>query len=119
MTVALPFPAEVEPSSIPRQSTHLTSVPPPTVPLLVVDRDRWQTLVAGVPIYLTRLEFMILAELHEAQGCVLTRSVLSDRVGIYSGATRALDVHVCRLRRKLGPAAGVLVTIRGVGWQLR
>jgi DNA-binding response OmpR family regulator len=44
--------------------------------------------------------------------------VLADRVGVYNGATRALDVHVCRLRRKLGPAADRLVTIRGVGWQL-
>jgi DNA-binding response OmpR family regulator len=119
MTVALTFPTELEPAPIPLQSPHPTSATRPTVPLLVVDRDRWQTRVAGVPIYLTRLEFMILAELYEAHGRVLTRSVLADRVGIYSGATRALDVHVCRLRRKLGPAAMVLVTVRGVGWQLR
>ena len=118
MTVSLSYPADLEPVPAPRP-VHLTSAPRPAVPLLAVDRDRWQALVAGVPVYLTRLEFMILAELYEARGRVLTRSVLADRVGIYSGATRALDVHVCRLRHKLGPAAGTLVTIRGVGWQIR
>ena len=90
----------------------------PSVPLLEVDPDRWQTRVLGRPVHLTRLEFLVLVELHRANGRVLTRSVLADLVGVYSGATRALDVHVCRLRRKLGPAADRLVTIRGVGWQL-
>jgi DNA-binding response OmpR family regulator len=90
----------------------------PTVPLLDVDTERWQTRVLGVPVQLTRIEFLMLAALHEAHGRVLTREGLADRVGVYSGATRALDVHVCRLRRKLGPAASKLRTVRGVGWQL-
>ena len=90
----------------------------PTVPLLEVDRDRWQTRVLGTPVRLTRIEFLVLAELEHANGRVLTRELLADLVGVYSGATRALDVHVCRLRRKLGPAAHKLVTVRGVGWQL-
>lgn len=91
----------------------------PYVPLLEVDRDRWQVRVQGVPVFLTRLEFLVLAELHDAHGRVLTRTLLADLVGVYSGATRALDVHMCRLRRKLGPAGERIVTVRGVGWQLR
>jgi DNA-binding response OmpR family regulator len=34
------------------------------------------------------------------------------------GATKTLDMHVSTLRRKLGPAAGQLVTVRGVGFRL-
>ena len=91
----------------------------PSVPLLEVDRDRWQTRVLGTPVRLTRLEFLVLSALHEANGRVLSRRLLADLVGVYNGATtRALDVHVCRLRAKLGPAGERLVTIRGVGWQL-
>ena len=98
--------------------TVLTLAPTPVAPRLEIDVERWQTRVDGRPIHLTRLEFLVLAELEQADGRVLTREVLAERVGIYTGATRALDVHVCRLRRKLGPIGDRVVTVRGVGWQL-
>ena len=87
-------------------------------PLVDVDEDRWEARVLGRLVHLTRLEFQLLAALHQADGRVITRPVMAERLGVYDGATRALDVHVCRLRNKLGPAAGSLVTVRGVGWKL-
>ena len=87
-------------------------------PLLEIDRERWSASVLGRPLALTRIEFLVLDALKEADGRVITRFGLAERVGVYHQSTRALDVHVCRLRRKLGPAAPLLVTIRGVGWKL-
>ncbi len=87
-------------------------------PLIDVDEERWEVRVLGRLLHLTRLEFELLAALHRADGRVITRSVMADLLGVYDGATRALDVHVCRLRNKLGTAADALVTVRGVGWKL-
>lgn len=47
----------------------------------------------------------------------MTRSKMSDVVGSRPG-DRSVDVLVFRLRRKLGAAAPLLVTVRGVGWRL-
>ena len=91
---------------------------PTRVPLLHVDDERWEVFVAGRPVHVTRLEMLVLSALRDANGRVLTRTVLADRVGVYAGGSRTLDVHICRLRRKLGAAADLLVTIRGVGWKL-
>jgi DNA-binding response OmpR family regulator len=96
----------------------LTLLAPQPTPLLSIDPPRWNAFVLGQPLRLTRLEFLILDALAEADGRVLTRLGLAERVGVYAASSRALDVHVCRLRRKLGPAAGLLVTVRGVGWKL-
>lgn len=86
-------------------------------PLLHVDDERWEARVEGRLVHLTRLEFELLAALHRVEGRVITRQRMSELLDVY-GASRALDVHVCRLRGKLGPAAQALVTVRGVGWKL-
>ncbi len=86
--------------------------------LLHVDPETWEVRVAGEPVALTRQEFRVLAALHTARGRVLTRATMAQAVHAYPATTRALDVHVCRLRQKLGPAADLLVTVRGVGWRL-
>jgi two-component system phosphate regulon response regulator PhoB len=98
----------------------MTVIPlaPQRLPLLHVDDERWEVHVAGYPVQVTRLEMLVLTALYDARGRVLTRDGLAERVGVYSGGSRTLDVHVCRLRRKLGPAARLLVTVRGVGWKL-
>jgi rhodanese-related sulfurtransferase len=86
--------------------------------LVEVDQDTWEARIAGEPVHLTRQEFKVLVALQSARGRVVTRATMARLVDIYPAATRALDVHVCRLRRKLGPAADLLVTVRGVGWRL-
>lgn len=85
---------------------------------LTVERSTWEACVNGIPLRLTRQEFRVLAALDQAHGRVLSRSQLAHLVDVYPATTRALDVHVCRLRAKLGAAAELLVTVRGVGWRL-
>lgn len=85
---------------------------------LAVDVDRWEVRVEGEPVHLTRQEFRVLAALDEARGRVVTRARMAELLDVYPATTRALDVHVCRLRAKLGSAGPLLVTVRGVGWRL-
>jgi rhodanese-related sulfurtransferase len=86
--------------------------------LLDLDADRWEVRVNGELVHLTRQEFRVLAALHGARGRVVPRSTMAELVDAYPTTTRALDVHVCRMRAKLGAAAGQVVTVRGVGWRL-
>jgi DNA-binding response OmpR family regulator len=79
---------------------------------------------AGVDIHLTRTEFRLLEELAGAEGCVVSRETLLNRVWGYDyyGDTRLLDVHMNRLRRKieLSPEEpSVVLTVRGVGYKVR
>ena len=92
------------------------------VPALHVDRDRRTVHVRGEEIELTRREFDLLAHLVDQPQRVLTRRHLLDAVWQSvpgrTGGTRTVDVHVHRLRGKLGPAfADALVTVRGVGYR--
>ena len=92
------------------------------VPALHVDRDRRTVHVRGEEVELTRREFDLLAHLVEQPQRVLTRRHLLDAVWqaapSRSGGTRTVDVHVHRLRGKLGPSfAAALVTVRGVGYR--
>jgi DNA-binding response OmpR family regulator len=90
---------------------------------LVLDRDRHEARVDGAPVPLTALEFRLLAALLEANGRVLNRDQLLDAVyGRDADAVldRTIDVHVGRLRDKLGDPAErprFVVTIRGVGYR--
>lgn len=90
---------------------------------LVVDRDRHETLVAGSPVPLTAVEFRLLVALLEADGRVLTRDQLLDAVyGHDAGEVldRTIDVHVRRLRDKLGDDPDrprYVATVRGVGYR--
>jgi DNA-binding response OmpR family regulator len=85
-----------------------------------VDPASRTVLVSGRMLTLTRLEFDLLAALVATPRRVHTRSQLHRSVweGISSGGARTVDVHVHRLRHKLGPAHEQhLVTVRGVGYR--
>jgi DNA-binding response OmpR family regulator len=64
----------------------------------------------------------VLQELLEAKGRVLTRDVLLQRVWGYEEEfdlhTRKLDVHIGRLRKKLGPSGEAIITVRNVGYRM-
>lgn len=81
--------------------------------------DTRQVLLHEKPVELTRLEFELLLHLCEHTGRVHRRRELLATVwGVnddYSGA-RTVDVHVRRVRQKLGDAAEVIQTVRGVGY---
>jgi two-component system response regulator MtrA len=76
--------------------------------------------VAGKPVELTRVEFDLLAALARRQGAAITRQWLVDNVLDPSrdGGERTLDVHVSRLRKKLGSAAQHVQTVWGIGYRL-
>jgi DNA-binding response OmpR family regulator len=78
--------------------------------------------VAERDLGLTRKEFDLLAELLRQRGRVLTRERLLETVWGYDypGATRTVDVHVRRLRQKLGvPVDERIETVVGVGYRYR
>lgn len=88
---------------------------------ITLDRDRREAMIDGKSIVLTATEFGILWQLIAAGGRVLSRDQLIDAVlGPSAVVTdRTIDVHVAALRKKIGPAATLLQTIRGVGYTLR
>ena len=88
---------------------------------VTLDRDRREATLDGKIIALTATEFGILWELIAARGRVLSRDQLIDAVlGSSAVVTdRTIDVHVAALRKKIGRAATLIQTIRGVGYALR
>jgi DNA-binding response OmpR family regulator len=85
---------------------------------LVIDRDAHRVWADGRPVHLTAKEFALLCLLADRPGAVLTRQKLLESVwgSRYLGGPRTVDVHVRRLRRKLGGALS-LDTVRGVGYR--
>lgn len=89
---------------------------------LHVDLPSRQVRVHDQEIGLTRKEFDLLVELVRQRGRVLTRERLLETVWGYDfpGETRTVDVHVRRLRQKLGaPVDARLETVVGVGYRWR
>ena len=90
---------------------------------LVIDLDRFDVLREGTPVELTRVEFRLLQTLLEADGRVLTRDQLLDAVYGQDQSEvmdRTIDVHIGRLRDKLGDDAEApryVATVRGVGYR--
>ena len=86
---------------------------------LVVDAERHEVLVKGKVVELTATEFKLLTLLAERRGRVQSREQLLQDVWGYDNLidTRTVDVHMRRLREKLGPAAKYLDTVRGVGYR--
>ncbi|MFD8784274.1 response regulator [Kitasatospora sp. NPDC059599] len=86
---------------------------------LQVDTDSMEVRVDGHLVPLTPTELRLLLEFTAAPGIVMERSTLLERVWDYEwGAdTRVVDVHVQRLRAKIG--SGRIETVRGFGYKLR
>jgi len=85
---------------------------------LQVDVARSHTTVAGRAVALTRTERALLVHFANASGRPLTRAHLLDNViGGDDLDDHTIDVHVSRLRRKLGVAGRMIRTVYGVGYQ--
>jgi two-component system response regulator MtrA len=91
-----------------------------TVGRIVIDGQARTASVEGRSLDLTRVEFDLLHLLVQRTGAAVTRRWLADRVlsADRESDDRALDVHVSRLRRKLGDAGEQLTTVWGVGYRL-
>jgi two-component system, OmpR family, alkaline phosphatase synthesis response regulator PhoP len=86
---------------------------------LSIDFEDMRVVCDGAPVRLTRKEFSLLATLARGAGRVATRQQLLDNVWGYEyyGDTRTLDVHIRRLRQKLGGCGESIETVVGVGYR--
>ncbi len=87
---------------------------------ILIDKAGHEVSVGGRPVSLTAKEFALLGYLCERRGKVLSRDHLLARVwgNRYDGGPRTVDIHVRRLRAKLGDGLP-LETLRGSGYKLR
>jgi DNA-binding response OmpR family regulator len=92
-----------------------------SVGTLTLDADRHLVTAGGQPVPLTPKEFDLLQALLESAGRVLSREQLLSRVWGYARAdeieSRTVDVHVRRLRAKLGVEGRRIATLKGVGYR--
>ncbi|GAB3816667.1 response regulator transcription factor [Tessaracoccus terricola] len=84
-----------------------------------IDEAAYHATLSGEPLDLTYTEFELLRYLMQHPGRVLTREVLLSQVWGYDyfGGTRTVDVHVRRLRAKLGQYDAYIGTVRNVGYR--
>ena len=87
---------------------------------IVLDSARREVWVDDRPITLTNMEFRLLQCLMGKPGMVFSRDQLLNLVWDtdYAGDTRTVDMHIRTLRVKLGDAASLVQTVRGVGYRL-
>jgi len=87
---------------------------------IVLDVEKHQLSAYGTVIELTATEFRLLRLLIERKGRVQSRENLLINVWNYEAdiETRTVDTHIRRLREKLGEAANVIETVRGVGYRV-
>lgn len=88
---------------------------------LRIDIGARSVAVAGQSIDLTRAEFEILAALARRPGSAVSRRSLAEAALEAEGLSddRVLDVHLSRIRRKLGASADAVSTVWGVGYRLK
>jgi DNA-binding response OmpR family regulator len=86
---------------------------------LEIDTEGMEVRKDGAPVALTPTEMRLLLEFSSAPGTVLSRDKLLERVWDYGwgGDTRVVDVHVQRLRTKIGQDR--IETVRGFGYKLK
>ena len=87
---------------------------------LTLNLETYQAAIAGRPLDMTYMEYELLKVLAQNPGKVFTREMLLSRVWGYEyyGGARTVDVHVRRLRAKLGEEhAGLIQTVRSVGYR--
>ena len=98
-----------------------TSVDTVVIGPMRIDRAAMTVVVADQPVELTPTEFKLLLTLAERRGRVQGRGHLLETV--WEAApdiqTRTVDMHIQRLRTKLGAAGDLIETVRGFGYRLR
>jgi two-component system phosphate regulon response regulator PhoB len=106
-----------------RRMASPTTVPADVLAIgpIHIDRSEHRVLVEGATIDLTPTEYKLLLMLAERRGRVQARGHLLETV--WEAApdiqTRTVDMHVQRLRAKLGTAGALIETVRGFGYRLR
>ncbi len=88
---------------------------------LVLNIETYQAVIDGRHLDLTYMEYELLRFLASSPGQVFTRETLLNRVWGYEyyGGARTVDVHIRRLRAKMGEDhSSLIATVRGVGYRL-
>jgi len=87
---------------------------------LLIDLEKYTVTLKDEKILLTSTEFRILQLLASKKGWVFSREKILDHLWGDEKAVidRTIDVHIRHLREKLGPAAGCVKNLRGVGYKL-
>ena len=122
-----PYARRVTPSELEARLRHLlwnggANAKPNVVEYadLALNVETYQASISGRPLDLTYMEYELLKFLAQNPGKVFTREMLLNRVWGYEyyGGARTVDVHVRRLRAKLGEEhAGLIQTVRSVGYR--
>ena len=113
-----PAPAERRPDPVPAGRSPSRALAP-TIPSLHILASSRSVLREGEPLPLTRLEFDLLLHLVAHPRRVFTRLQLLNAVWGYEHAgVRTVDVHVRRLRGKVGVDVPLVTTVYGVGYRL-
>jgi two-component system phosphate regulon response regulator PhoB len=88
---------------------------------IVLDRTAHRVTVDGTEVLLTATEFKLLSTLIEREGRVQSRARLLETVWQAQPdvQTRTVDMHLQRLRRKLGAAGRCIETVRGAGYRFQ
>lgn len=88
---------------------------------LEIHRIARRVTLAGSPVELTTREYALLVQLTLASGAPVSRGALLAGVwGVsFDPGTNVVEVHISRLRDKLGAFADMIETVRGVGYKLR
>jgi two-component system phosphate regulon response regulator PhoB len=88
---------------------------------ITLDRRRYRVTVNDVPVELTKSEFRLLDTLIRQPGRAFERSELIDSALGEDTLVleRTIDVHIRALRKKIGPEAEAIETVRGVGYRFR
>ncbi len=91
-----------------------------TVGCLAIDEKAHRLFVDGREVHVSALEMRLVSHLIHAPGYMCTRRKLLTEVWGYHPevSSRTVDTHVKRLRDKLGKAADMLQTVRGIGFRL-
>ncbi len=88
---------------------------------VMIDRERHRATIDEKPLDLTPSEFGLLESLVRQPGRVFSRSELIDSAlgGDSLVLERTIDVHIRSLRKKMGPHAVLVETVRGIGYRFR
>lgn len=88
---------------------------------IVIDREKYLIYLDGDEVTLTRKEFELLYYLANQPGKVINRDVILKEVwgaDIYV-VERTVDVHIRKIREKLGDYANIIETVKGVGYRFK
>lgn len=88
---------------------------------VIIDSQSHRVEVEGEEISLTPKEFELIELLAEKRGDVLSREELLRKIWGYNfdGETRTVDVHIRKLRQKLGDHADIIETVKGIGYCIK